>query len=127
MPPPWLLQLPLPLADKTEKAEEKTEKGTSQSVALTAEGIDKKEAEKHESAARDDSTEEPVAELKETEQKLSEDEAELVAESIILSEPVEGAATLPALTEQRALYGLAELMPYPRFGHHEPWNCRQVE
>lgn len=96
--------------EKAEKAEEKTEKGTSQSVALTAEGIDKKEAEKHESAARDDSAEEPVAELKETEQKLSEDEAELVAESIILSEPVEGAATLPALTEQRALYGLAELM-----------------
>ena len=96
--------------EKAEKAEEKTEKGTSQSVALTAEGIDKKEAEKHESAARDDSTEEPVAELKETEQKLSEDEAELVAESIILSEPVEGAATLPALTEQCALYGLAELM-----------------
>ena len=96
--------------EKAEKAEEKTEKGTSQSVALTAEGIDKKEAEKHESAARDDSAEEPVAELKETEQKLSEDEAELVAESIILSEPVEGAATLPALPEQRALHGLAELM-----------------
>lgn len=96
--------------EKAEKAEEKTEKGTSQSVALTAEGIDKKEAEKHESVARDDSTEEPVAELKETEQKLSEDEAELVAESIILSEPVEGAATLPALPEQRALHGLAELM-----------------
>ena len=96
--------------EKAEKAEEKTEEGTSQSVALTAEGIDKKEAEKHESAARDDSTEEPVAELKETEQKLSEDEAELVAESIILSEPVEGAATLPALPEQRALHGLTELM-----------------
>ena len=96
--------------EKAEKAEEKTEKGTSRSVALTAEGIDKKEAEKHESAARDDSAEEPVAELKETEQKLSEDEAELVAESIILSEPVEGAATLPALPEQRALHGLAELM-----------------
>ena len=96
--------------EKAEKAEEKTEKGTSQSVALTAEGIDKKEAEKHESAARDDSAEEPVAELKETAQKLSEDEAELVAESIILSEPVEGAATLPALPEQRALHGLTELM-----------------
>ena len=96
--------------EKAEKAEEKTEKGTSQSVALTAEAIDKKEAEKHESAARDDSAEEPAAELKDTEQKLSEDEAELVAESIILSEPVEGAATLPALPEQRALHGLAELM-----------------
>ena len=97
-------------AAKTEKAEEKTEEGTSQGVALTAEGIDKKEAEKHESATREDSAEEPVAELKETEQKLSEDEAELVAESIILSEPVEGAATLPALPAQRALHGLAELM-----------------
>lgn len=97
-------------AAKAEKAEEKTEEGTSQGVALTAEGIDKKEAEKHESATREDSAEEPVAELKETEQKLSEDEAELVAESIILSEPVEGAATLPALPAQRALHGLAELM-----------------
>ncbi|WP_314681235.1 ornithinee aminotransferase [Rothia mucilaginosa] len=97
-------------AATAEKAEEKAEKGTSQSVALTAEGIDKKEAEKHESAAREESAEAPVAELKETEQKLSEDEAELVAESIILSEPVEGAATLPVLPEQRALHGLAELM-----------------
>lgn len=92
------------------KAEEKTEKSTSQSVALTAEGIDKKEAEKHEAAAREESAEEPATELKETEQKLSEDEAELVAESIILSEPVEGAATLPVLPEKRALHGLAELM-----------------
>lgn len=97
-------------AFKSENADEKAEKGTSQGVALTAEGIDKKEAEKHESAAREESAEEPTAELKEAEQKLSEDEAELVAESIILSEPVEGAATLPALTEQRALHGLAELM-----------------
>ena len=101
-------------AAKADKAEEKTEKGTSQSVALTAEGIDKKEAEKRKSAAREESADEPVdepvAELKDTAQKLSEDEAELVAESIILSEPVEGAATLPALPEQRALHGLAELM-----------------
>ena len=92
------------------KAEEKTEKGTSQGIALTAEGIDKKEAEKHESAACEESAEAPVAELKESEQKLSEDEAELVAESIILSEPVEGAATLPVLSKERALYSLAELM-----------------
>lgn len=97
-------------AAKAEKAEEKTEKGTSQGIALTAEGIDKKEAEKHESAACEESAEAPVAELKDTEQKLSEDEAELVAESIILSEPVEGAATLPVLPEQRALHSLAELM-----------------
>lgn len=97
-------------AAKAEEAEEKTEKGTSQSVALTAEGIDKKEAEKHESAAREEYVGQSAAELKETEQKLSEDEAELVAESIILSEPVEGAATLPVLPENRALYGLAELM-----------------
>lgn len=92
------------------KAEEKTEKGTSQSVTLTAEGINKKEAEKHESAAREESADQPATELKETEQKLSEDEAELVAESIILSEPVEGTATLPVLPEKRALHGLAELM-----------------
>lgn len=102
-------------AAKAEKAEEKAEKGTSQGVALTAEAIDKKEEEQHESATREESAEESVAELKatdqkEAEQKLSEDEAKLVAESIILSEPVEGAATLPALTEQRALYSLAELM-----------------
>lgn len=92
------------------KAEEKSEKGTSQGIALTAEGIDKKESEKHESAACEESAEAPVAELKESEQKLSEDEAELVAESIILSEPVEGAATLPVLSKERALYSLAELM-----------------
>lgn len=102
-------------AAKAEKAEEKTEEDSSQSVALTAEGIDKKEAEKRKSAAREESVEEPVAELKDTAQKdtaqkLSEDEAELVAESIILSEPLEGAATLPALPEPRALYSLAELM-----------------
>lgn len=97
-------------AAKAEKAEEKTEEDSSQSVALTVEGIDKKEAEKHKSAAREESAEEPVAELKDTAQKLSEDEAELVAESIILSEPLEGAATLPALPEPRALYSLAELM-----------------
>ena len=97
-------------AAKAEKAEEKTEKGTSQSVALTAEGIDKKESEKHESAAREESADQPAAELKETAQKLSEDEAELVAESIILGEPVEDAATLPVLPEKRALHGLAELM-----------------
>lgn len=99
-------------AFKSENADEKAEKGNSQGVALTAEGIDKKEAEKHEatSATGEESAEEPATELKETEQKLSEDEAELVAESIILSEPVEGAANLPALPEQRALHGLAELM-----------------
>lgn len=97
-------------AAKAEKAEEKADKGTSQNVALTAEGIDKKETEKHESAAREESADQPAAALKETEQKLSEDEAELVAESIILSEPVEGAATLPVLPEKRALHGLAELM-----------------
>ena len=101
-------------AAKADKAEEKAEKGTSQGVALTAEAIDKKEAEKQEASAREESAQEPadepVAELKDTAQKLSEDEAELVAESIILSEPVEGAATLPALPEQRALHGLTELM-----------------
>ena len=44
------------------------------------------------------------------EQKLSVDDAELVAESIVLTAPAEGAADLPVLGEQRALHSLAELM-----------------
>ena len=44
------------------------------------------------------------------EQKLSADDAELVAESIVLTAPAEGAADLPVLGEQRALHSLAELM-----------------
>ena len=44
------------------------------------------------------------------EQKLSVDDAELVAESIVLTAPAEGAADLPVLGEQRALHLLAELM-----------------
>ena len=38
-------------AFKSENADEKAEKGNSQGVALTAEGIDKKEAEKHEATS----------------------------------------------------------------------------
>lgn len=44
------------------------------------------------------------------EQKLSADDAELVAESIVLTAPAEDAADLPVLGEQRALHSLAELM-----------------
>ena len=44
------------------------------------------------------------------EQKLSADDAELVAESIVLTAPAEGAADLPVLGEQRALHSLTELM-----------------
>lgn len=44
------------------------------------------------------------------EQKLSADDAELVAESVVLTAPAEDAADLPVLGEQRALHSLAELM-----------------
>ena len=44
------------------------------------------------------------------EQKLSADDAELMAEAIVLTAPAEGAADLPVLGEQRALHSLAELM-----------------
>ena len=44
------------------------------------------------------------------EQKLSADDAELVAESIVLTAPAEGAVDLPVLGEQRALHSLTELM-----------------
>ena len=63
--PPLLRHPPLPVAAstafKSENADEKAEKGNSQGVALTAEGIDKKEAEKHEatSATGEESAEEP--------------------------------------------------------------------
>ena len=59
----------------------------------------------------EDSASEPGSdEAASAEQKLSADDAELVAESIVLTAPAEGAADLPVLGEQRALHSLAELM-----------------
>lgn len=59
----------------------------------------------------EDSASEPGSdEAASAEQKLSADDAELVAESIVLTAPAEDAADLPVLGEQRALHSLAELM-----------------
>ena len=76
------------------------------------------ESEEKPEAAKDEAkkdAEEPASEpgsdeATSDEQKLSVDDAELVAESIVLTAPAEGAADLPVLGEQRALHSLAELM-----------------
>ena len=76
------------------------------------------ESEEKPEAAKDEAkkdTEDPASEpgsneAASAEQKLSADDAELVAESIVLTAPAEGAADLPVLGEQRALHSLAELM-----------------
>lgn len=55
--------------------------------------------------------EEPASdEVASGKQELSADDAELVAESVVLTAPAEDAADLPVLGEQRALHSLAELM-----------------
>ena len=76
------------------------------------------ESEEKPEAAKDEAkkdTEDPASEpgsdeAASAEQKLSADDAELVAESIVLTAPAEGAADLPVLGEQRALHSLTELM-----------------
>ena len=76
------------------------------------------ESEEKLEAAKDEAkkdTEDPASEpgsdeAASAEQKLSADDAELVAESIVLTAPAEGAADLPVLGEQRALHSLTELM-----------------
>ena len=76
------------------------------------------ESEEKPEAAKDEAkkdTEDPASEpgsdeATSDEQKLSADDAELVAESIVLTAPAEGAADPPVLGEQRALHSLTELM-----------------
>ena len=76
------------------------------------------ESEEKPEAAKDEAkkdTEDPASEpgsneAASAEQKLSADDAELVAESIVLTAPAEGTADLPVLGEQRALHSLTELM-----------------
>ena len=76
------------------------------------------ESEEKLEAAKDEAkkdTEDPASEpgsdeAASAEQKLSADDAELMAESIVLTAPAEGAADLPVLGEQRALHSLTELM-----------------
>ena len=74
----------------------------------STESAEKPEASKDEVQKE---AEEPASdEVDSGEQELSADDAELVAESIVLTAPAEDAADLPVLGEQRALHSLAELM-----------------
>ena len=74
----------------------------------STESAEKPEASKDEVQKE---AEEPASdEVVSGEQELSADDAELVAESIVLTAPAEDAADLPVLGEQRALHSLAELM-----------------
>lgn len=87
-------ELSEPASEPSSESEEKLE-------------VAKDEAKKD---AEDPASEPGSDEAASDEQKLSVDAAELVAESIVLTAPAEGAADLPVLGEQRALHSLAELM-----------------
>ena len=105
-----------------EKTEPAAEVLVSETVAVeelsepasepSSESEEKPEAAKDEAKkdAEDPASEPGSDEAASDEQKLSVDDAELVAESIVLTAPAEGAADLPVLGEQRALHSLAELM-----------------
>lgn len=77
-------------------------------------GPDSTESAEKPEASKDEvqkEAEEPASdEVASGKQELSADDAELVAESIVLTAPAEGAADLPVLGEQRALHSLTELM-----------------
>ena len=105
-----------------EKTEPAAEVLVSETVAVeelsepasepSSESEEKPEAAKDEAKkdAEDPASEPGSDEAASDEQKLSVDDAELVAESIVLTAPAEGAADLPVLGEQRALHSLTELM-----------------
>ena len=88
----------------SEPASEPAEPSNESEVKLD---VAKDEAKKD---TEDPASEPGSDEAASAEQKLSADDAELVAESIVLTAPAEGAADLPVLGEQRALHSLAELM-----------------
>ena len=95
-----------------EELSEPASESASESAEPSSESEGKLEVAKDE-AKKD--TEDPASEpgsdeAASAEQKLSADDAELVAESIVLTAPAEGAADLPVLGEQRALHSLTELM-----------------
>lgn len=96
------------LVSETATVEELSEPASEPS----SESEEKPEAAKDEAKkdAEDPASEPGSDEAASAEQKLSADDAELVAESIVLTAPAEGAADLPVLGEQRALHSLAELM-----------------
>lgn len=104
--------------EKTEPAAEVLVSETATVEELSEPAEPSNESEEKLEVAKDeakkdteDSASEPGSdEAASAEQKLSADDAELVAESIVLTAPAEGAADLPVLGEQRALHSLAELM-----------------
>lgn len=77
-------------------------------------GPDSTESAEKPEASKDEvqkEAEEPASdEVASGKQELSADDAELVAESVVLTAPAEDAADLPVLGEQRALHSLVELM-----------------
>ena len=99
------------LVSETATVEELSEPA-SEPAEPSNESEEKPEAAKDEAKkdAEDPASEPGSDEAASAEQKLSADDAELVAESIVLTAPAEGAADLPVLGEQRALHSLAELM-----------------
>ena len=104
--------------EKTEPAAEVLVSETATVEELSEPAEPSNESEEKLEAAKDEAkkdTEDPASEpgsdeAASAEQKLSADDAELVAESIVLTAPAEGAADLPVLGEQRALHSLTELM-----------------
>ena len=103
------------LVSETVTAEELSEpasESASEPAEPSSESEEKPEAAKDEAKkdAEDPASEPGSDEAASGEQKLSADDAELVAESIVLTAPAEGAADLPILGEQRALHSLTELM-----------------
>ena len=104
--------------EKTEPAAEVLVSETATVEELSEPAEPSNESEEKLEVAKDEAkkdTEDPASEpgsdeAASAEQKLSADDAELVAESIVLTAPAEGAADLPVLGEQRALHSLTELM-----------------
>ena len=95
-----------------EELSEPASESASEPAEPSSESEEKPEAAKDEAKkdAEDPASEPGSDEAASGEQKLSADDAELVAESIVLTAPAEGAADLPILGEQRALHSLTELM-----------------
>lgn len=95
-----------------EELSEPASESASESAEPSSESEEKPEVAKDEvkKDAEDPASGPGSDEAASGEQKLSADDAELVAESIVLTAPAEGAADLPVLGEQRALHSLTELM-----------------
>lgn len=113
---------PEPLSAEPTRSGEQIEPAAEVVVSETASaeersivaGPDSTESAEKPEASKDEvqkEAEEPASdEVVSGKQELSADDAELVAESVVLTAPAEDAADLPVLGEQRALHSLAELM-----------------